>query len=587
MKKFLLGLLAGFVLAGMACVIFLFAMIRLGDRRPAIASDGILVLGLQGDVPEIAPMEIPLPFFESQAPVTLVEVWDLLRRAEKDSRVRALVLEPRFLSLGWGKLQEIRDGIQRFKRSGKPVYAFLRTPGLREYYLATAAEKIFVTPEDIVDVKGLRAVLTFYRRTLDKIGVEAEVEHAGKYKDAADSYTRTSMSPETREVMNSILDSLYGHVVEVIASSRKLKVEQVRAAIDEGPFLAPRAKQAGLIDDLRYDSQVYDDLKGRLKLKDIRKISHRDFARAVSPTLGGESRQRVALILGEGTIVRWASNDPFAEEEGIQSGPFVRTLRQVADDNSIKGAILRINSPGGDAIASDEILHEVRALSKRKPLVISMSDLAASGGYYISMSGDPVLSYPNTFTGSIGVIFGKVNAKGLYEKLGIDVDVLKRGRYADIDGAYKPMDEAGRRKLRDGVQKTYESFLARVSEGRKRPKDEIEPLAQGRVWLGSQAKANGLVDDLGGMDLALDTLRTRAKFRPDEQLRIEVFPRRRSLIDELLGSREQSAVQSAIQSGVRKQIQRWAVDLGLEGFDLRLWQRGGIFALPPYSIRVD
>jgi len=590
MKKFLLGLLSGFVLAGLAGVILLFALMRAGDRRPAVPAGAMLVMRLEGSIPEQAPMTIPLPWFESQVQPTVADLWALLRKAEKDDRIKAILLEPRGLGAGWGKIEELRAGLRQFRKSGKPVYAYLRGPSAREYYLATAADKIYFNPEDILDLKGLRAELAFYRGTLDKVGVELEVEHAGKYKDAADSFVRTSATPETQEVIGSILDQLFGELVNSVASSRKLTPAQVRSLIDEGPFIDQAALSAKLIDGLLYEDQVRDALKKQLKGQTLERLSHRDYLR--STAFGGSDgdKNKIALVVGEGAISRAGGEaEPFSDEEGIRSGPFMRLLRQVREDASIKGVVLRVNSPGGDAIASDEILHEVKLLAKKKPLVVSMSDVAASGGYYIAMTGDPVVAYPNTITGSIGVIYGKANLKGLYDKLGINVEIIKRGQNADFDTSSRPMSDAARKKLREGIFSTYQAFLERVAEGRKRKVADIEPLAQGRVWMGAQAHGNGLVDQLGGLDLAIDLVRQRAKIPATERIRLVPFPPKRTLFDQIFNSNESvlaSLQPPSVEAAAMTTARKWMREVGLEGFDPELLAKGGLFCLPSFSLRI-
>jgi protease-4 len=590
MKKFLLGLLSGFVLAALAAVILAFALMRAGDRRPSVPDGALLTIRLEGEVPELAPVTIPLPWFESQAQSTVSDFWTMFRQAGKDDRIKAILLEPRGVGAGWAKLDELRAGLREFKKSGKPVYAYLRNPGAREYYLATAADKIYFNPEDMLDLKGMRAELSFYKRTLDKVGVEVEVEHAGKYKDAADSLTRTGPTPETREVVNAILDQIFGHLVNSIAGARKLEAAQVRALIDDGPFLDKAAQASKLIDGLLYEDQVRDELKKQLKGQNLERLSHRDYLRSATFTASGTDGSKIALVVGEGTISRIGGDaDPFNEEEGIRSGPFMRMLRQVREDASIKGVILRVNSPGGDAIASDEILHEVKLLSQKKPMVVSMSDLAASGGYYIAMTGDPVVAYPDTITGSIGVIFGKVNLQGLYGKLGIDTEIIKRGKNADLDTSSRPMSEAARKKLREGIFSTYQAFLERVAEGRKRKVADIEPLAQGRVWMGEQAKGNGLVDQLGGLDAAIDLVRQRAKIPAGERIRLVPFPRKRTLFEQLFSSNESALAAigpPSAEVAAMRMARKWTRDLGLEELDPALWAKGGIFCLPEFSLRI-
>ena len=591
MKKFLLGLLSGFVMAGLAAVILVFALMRASDRRPTVPDGTVLVMRLEGAIPELAPVTIPLPWFESQAQSTVADLWLMLRQAAKDDHIKAILLEPRGLGAGWAKLDELRAGLALFKKAGKPVYAYLRNPGAREYYLAAAADKIYFNPEDMLDLKGMRAELTFYRRTLDKMGVEMEIEHAGKYKDAADSYVRTGPTPETREVIGSILDQIFGHLIDSVAASRKLAPDRVRAMIDEGPFLDQAALSGKLIDGLLYEDQVRDELKKQLKGQSLERLSYRDYLK--SSAFGGSAgdNNKIALVVGEGAISRIGGDaDPLSGEEGIRSGPFMRLLRQVREDASIKGVVLRINSPGGDAIASDEILHEVKLLAAKKPLVVSMSDVAASGGYYIAMTGDPVLAYPDTITGSIGVIYGKVNLKGLYEKLGVDTEIVKRGKNADFDTSIRPMTEPARKKLREGIMSTYQAFLERVAEGRKRKVPDIEPLAQGRVWMGAQAKGNGLVDQLGGLDQAIELVRQKAKIPAAERIRLVPFPRKRTLFDQIFNANESVLAQlrpPTPEAAAAQVVRKWAGELGLDGLDPAMWAKGGIFCLPLFSLRIQ
>jgi protease-4 len=574
-KRFLLGFLIGLLFSGLIVVIVGFAAMRFSDRRPAVADGSTLVMHLEGEFPEQPPVELPLPFLEQQQPLTLVETWQLLHKAATDNRIKALVLEPRDLSVGWAKLQELREGIIEFKKSGKPVYAYLRGAATKDYYVATAADRVFMAQEDELDLKGLRVELMYLKGTLDKLGVEAEFEHVGKYKDAPDMFTRTGSSPETREVMDQLLDQYFGNLVDTIAAGRKKTPPDVRAALDNGPFIGKEALDAGLVDALIFEDEMFTRLKEQAKLNDNKRIAERDYSRAAVP--GQEGRTRIALVVGQGDITRGSTNEG-PSDSGITASGMVKLLRQVENDSSIKGVILRIDSPGGDGIASDDILHEAKALSKKKPVVISMSDLAASGGYFIAMTGDPIIAYPNTLTGSIGVFFGKANLKGLYDKIGIRKEIMKRGRFADIDTDYHPLNETERAKLRTEIEVFYRGFVEKVAEGRRRKYDEIEPLAQGRVWLGAQAKQNGLVDELGGLDRAVEMIKQRAKVAASERITLVAYPPRRSLF-ELLFSRsgDTASFESQIESKARALADK---------LPLRALMHGGILRLMPYSIEV-
>jgi protease IV len=574
MKNFLIGLVLGLLLCGLILVVLVFAAVRFAGsyaNRPVSVADGsTLLLDLEGDVPERLPAEIPIPVLQNQTDLSLEQTWDTFRRAATDSRIRGILFEPHGLDIGWGKMEEIHDEIVQFRKSGKPIVTYLRSPTAREYYLASATDKIFISPEDSLDLKGLAAESLFFKQTLDKVGVQAEVIHAGKYKDAGDVLTRTSMTPETREVLNAVLDQYYGNLIATVAEGRKKQPDAVRALIDDGPFLARDAVSSGLIDALGYEDQAVGEMQSRLKQSELKKISAKAYVKGLTPTPGG---RRIALIVGQGTITAGTGNET-ADDESFTGTGFIKLLKEVENDSSIQGVIMRIDSPGGDAVASDDILHEAKNLSKKKPLVISMGDTAASGGYYVAVTGDPIIAYPNTLTGSIGVIFAKFTLHGLFDKVGVDEQLLTRGRYADIESAYTPLSDAARQKLSGQIDSFYRAFVSRVAEGRKKPFDQIEPLAQGRVWVGAQAKDNGLVDQLGGLDRAVEVLKQQAHMSPSDRVTLVPYPGRRSVLD-LLFSRADPTAE------VQLRLEKILGKLPLQ----QLSQRGFLKVMP-YSINV-
>ncbi len=575
MRNFLIGLVVGVLLVGLTMLVLVFAAVRFAGSyasRPATVSDGsTLVLDLSGDVPERLPAEIPIPLLESQRGMSVVQVWDTFRRAAADSRIRGILFEPHGLDIGWAKMQEIHEEIAQFKKSGKPIVTFLRSPTAREYYLASATDKIFIAPEDSLDLKGLRAESMYFKQTLDKLGVKAEVIHAGKYKDAGDIFTQTSMSPESREVFNAILDQYYGNLIGTVAEGRKKQPDAVRALIDDGPFLARDALSDGLVDSLGYEDQANAEMQSRLKQTELKRISGKAYAKGAFAAAGGG--RRIALIVGQGEITAGSGNET-ADDESFTATGFIKLLKQVENDSTIQGVIMRIDSPGGDAVASDDILHEVKNLSKKKPLVISMSDTAASGGYYVSVTGDPIIAYPNTLTGSIGVIFARFTLRGLYDKIGVDAQILTRGKNADIDSAYVPLSDAERQKLAGQIDAFYRAFVSRVADGRKKTFDQIEPLAQGRVWVGAQAKENGLVDQLGGLDRAIEVLKQQAHMSPSDRVTLVPYPGRRSVFD-LLYSRADPTAE------VRLQMEKILGKLPLQALSER-----GFLKVMPFSISV-
>jgi protease IV len=495
-----------------------------------------------------------------------------LRKAAADAHIKAVVLEPEDLGVGWAKMEEIRADLDAFRKSGKPVYAYLRTPGAREYYISAGADRIYLGPEDPLYLKGLRAELMYFKKTLDKLGVTVDVEHDGKYKDFGDMFTRTDMSPETREVMNSVVEDLYADLVNGIAAGRKKTPGEVRALIDQGPFLAPDAKSAGLVDQLRFEDQMWGDLKDRLHAEP-KKVAADKYVNVPAESVGLGGKSRIALVVGEGDIVRGDPSDNGSDENSLTSYGFDRLLQSVADDSNIKGVIVRIDSPGGEVSASDEIWRQMNLLSKKKPLVISMSDDAASGGYYIAMTGDPIVAYPGTETGSIGVVFGKPDLHGLYEKLGITKDAIQRGRFADIDSDYQSLNPAERQKLKDGIDASYKDFVSKVAAARRRPYDQIEPVAQGRVWLGSQALSRGLVDENGGLDRAVEMIKKKANIPASEQVTLISYPARRTIFDVLMRRSQEDALESKLSRL-------------LPGLRIRAWLEGGFLRLMPYRIEV-
>jgi protease-4 len=574
MGKFLIGLVTGVILTGLTLVILLFALVPLREKTPAISANSLLVLQLEGEIPERPPVELPIPFLGQPLKPTVENVWMLLRKAAADSRIKAVVLEPESLSIGWAKLQEIHADLTQFRKSGKPLFAYLKTPGVREYYLATAASRIYLQPEDQLYLKGLRAQVMYFKKTLDKLGVEVQIAHAGKYKDFGDMFTRPDMSPETREVLDSVLDDLYGHLLRTVAEGRRKTPDEVKALIDRGPFLASQAKAGGLVDELRFEDQVFGEVERAANSGTLKKVSTGNYLRVPPASLGLAGKRRIAFLVAEGAITQGDTSDTGQSESGITAQGFNKLLRRVRADTTVDGVVVRIDSPGGEVVASDAIWREMNLLSKKKPLVISMSDTAASGGYYIALTGDTIVSYAGTLTGSIGVVFGKPNLHGLYEKLGITKDTLTRGRFADIDSDYRPLGTEELTKLKEGIDASYRDFLSKVAEARRRQIDQIALVAEGRVWLGSQARPRGLVDELGGLDRAIDLVKQKAKIPPGEKVSLVLYPPRRSVFDVLL----RGAADDMLESKIGALLKTWQARMALQR---------GLLRVMPYMVQVQ
>ncbi|HEV3201385.1 MAG TPA: signal peptide peptidase SppA [Bryobacteraceae bacterium] len=546
MAKFFIGLVTGVVLVFLSLLLLFAALLRFREKPPQIADNSVLVLRLAGELPEKAPVELPEFLGGGRPGLTVSNVWMSLRMAAADSHIKAVVLEPDGLVAGWAKLEELRGDLEQFRKSGKPVFAYLRTPTTRDYYVALAADRIFTGPEEPLMLKGLRAEMMYFKKTLDKIGVSVDVEHAGKYKDFGDMFTRSDMSSETREVMTGVVDDLYGNLVARIAESRKKSPPEVQAIIDQGPFTAQQALKAGLLDQLSFEDEMWSALKDKLHSGEPIRVSAEKYVKVPPENAGLPGKSRIALVIGEGDIVRGAADDNGADESSLTSNGFDKLLVQVAGDSTIKGVVVRIDSPGGEVTASDDIWRQMNLLSKKKPTVISMSDLAASGGYYMAMTGDAIVAEPGTLTGSIGVVFGKPNLHGLYDKLGITKDSLQRGKHADIDSDYTPLTPEERDLLRQGIDESYRDFLSKVANARHHSVEEIDRVAQGRVWLGSQAKSRGLVDELGGLDTAIDLVKKKANIPVGEQVTLVTYPPRRSIIDVIMKRSQEDMLESRL-----------------------------------------
>jgi len=327
------------------------------------------------------------------------------------------------------------------------------------------------------------------------------------------------------------------------------------------------------VDELRFEDQMWGELKERLKSGEPSKVSMDKYSKVTAESVGLQGKSQIALVVGAGDIVRGDANDDGTGESNLTSYGFDRLLRRVGSDPQIKGVIVRIDSPGGEVTASDEMWREMNLLSKKKPMVISMSDTAASGGYYMAMTGDPIVAYPATFTGSIGVVFGKPNLRGLYDKLGITKDAIQRGKNADIDSEYTPLTPEQRAKLREGIDESYKDFVTKVANARHRTFDEIHQVAQGRVWLGSQAKPRFLVDETGGLDKAIELVKQRAKIPASDRVTLMVFPGRRNILDILMKRSQEDMMEVKL-----------AQVLGRMPF--RAWLRGGFLRMMPYWVEV-
>ena len=582
---FLVAVLVGSVIA-------IFSMI--GGSGPSVAEGSVLVVDIGGPLPEQPMAEAPMPGLGRRY-TSVMEIDSALRKAAIDDRVDRLLIRPYAMAGGFGKTQELRSIILRFKEEseGKPVTCWMEAGANREYYLATACDEIYMAPEGFLLVNGLHLGVTFYKGTLDKVGVEAEFTRAGRYKSAIEPMTSEQMSPAFRYMMEELADSLYDDMVEAIAEARGLTPTQVEAIIDDPPFTAAGAVRAGLVDGLFYRDQLMDHLAGeevepispdlpavaglltvgddddsapfvdrpaplprtldaavaaddddsagatspRVAAADdepeIERISMEEYRMVRPSSLGLGKGPKVAVLYAEGQIMS-GSSSPGGALGGATMGSdtITRALRRIQDDDSVEALVIRVDSPGGSGLASDVIWREVERVKERIPVVVSMGNYAASGGYYIAMGADAIVAQPGTLTGSIGVFAGKYNLGGLYDKVGLKTESIKRGEMSDLFAADRSLGEDGQAKLSEFVDEFYAGFITKVADGRHTEALAVHELAQGWVWTGQQAYEVGLVDELGGFRTALKLAKEKAGI--EGEARLAIYPRQPTFWEQLL-----------------------------------------------------
>jgi protease-4 len=580
---FVLVLIAIAIVGSLAAV---FLMSMVASRGPVIPASASLVLRPGGEILEAAPGDVVGALLGREA-ATVRGFVDSLRKAKRDRRITSVILQPSTLELPyWAKVQEMRDAVLDFKESGKPIVAFLEYGGDREYYLASAADKVFLVPTSPLDLTGVASYEIFLGGMFDKIGASPDYQKIGPYKTAVNQLEERGFTPAHREMAESLNRDMYAQLVRGIAESRKKSEADVRALFDRGPFIGREALEAGLVDDLVYEDQLDDRLP---VLKDdgrtVRKIEGSTYRGVSERAVGFRPRSRIAIIYAVGTIVSGRSQyDPL---NGALAGSdtLVRQIRRVRDDRSIDAIILRVDSPGGSSVASDVIWRELmitRDARPERPLITSMSDLAASGGYYISMPGQVIVAQPGTLTGSIGIYTGKVALGGTLEKLGVNHDKVVSGANADIYSPFERFTEPQRARIDAVIGDFYKDFVAKAAASRRRTPEQIDAVAQGRVWTGQQARQVGLVDELGGLQSAINIAKQRARIPAEREVSVVVYPPRRSFYEVLSDQFDQPSQRTTAESIMTLLGPRDRRILSALLAPSRLFRSGEILAHMPY-----
>jgi protease-4 len=505
---------------------------------PKIEPGSTLVLTLEGGYAEGADAPLIARVLGGGEPA-LLGVYSAFRKAELDPRIARVVVRVRGLGIGWGKAQELRAAIARVGAAGKQTVAVLEAEGFGAggYYVASAAQRVVVTPASRSPLLGLASEQLFFAGLFEKLGVMVEYERAGDYKSAVEPFTAEKMSDASREMTNALLDSTEAAFVDDVAEARGLEPARVRALVDEAPSSAEELLAAKLADEIAY----YEDV-----VKGATVVKQEDWALVDPESLGVKTQATFALISGAGMVLTGSGEISPTGDRVMAADTFVSAVREAVDDDEVRALLVRIDSPGGSPLASDLMWRALRdARAAGKPVIVSMSDVAASGGYYVASAADTIVCHPSTLTGSIGVFVIRPSLGGLLEKAGITTETLQRGARADLLFGGQPLTAGAREVLKKDVEGVYEQFVARVAEGRGMAPEAVKRVGGGRVWTGAQALEIGLVDELGGLYEAAVAAKRAVGLEKDAAVALKTFPAQKTLAEQVVELMRGAQAQSA------------------------------------------
>ncbi|MCB9252502.1 MAG: signal peptide peptidase SppA [Flavobacteriales bacterium] len=543
MRQFFKYVLASITAYILLCIVFIFIIIGMiaafsPDEKVKVEPNSVLKLTFNYAISD-QDVEQPFNLFGDMSPdlgkpVGLNEITASILHAKDDPNIKGIFMDLNFIGAGYAKIEEIRDAVVEFKKSGKFVFAYGEYFYESTYYLASVADKIYLNPVGELLYNGITANVTFFKNALEKLGIEVQVIRHGKFKGAVEPFILESLSPENRKQINEYLQSIVSNLNSSIAKSRKLSVDQVAEIGNK--WLVRNTEDAlkyGLVDKLSYKDEVIQDILSELGLKgksskDLKLMTLNKYKKSFD-SRKGKGPDRIAIIYASGEIVNGKGNS-----EQIGSDKYTALIRKLREDDKVKAVVLRINSPGGSALASDIIWRELDLLKKKKPLIVSMAEVAASGGYYMAAPADTIVAHPYTLTGSIGVFGLMPNMqKLLNDKLGINYDYVKTGEFSDFGRLDRPLSNDERELIQNMVERIYDKFLTRVSEGRNISKDQVDTIGQGRVWTGEQGIKIGLVDVMGGMNKAIEIAKWKSGLK---DYRLVEYPAPKSQLEEILSS---------------------------------------------------
>ncbi len=576
----------------LAIVLFIVTVIFIGigvaskvKPEVKIPSDGVLNMKLNYPLADKSVDDSPIVFLSAldpnaNIPLGLNKILQAIDQAKDDDKIKGIILDLTTFSSGYAKISEIRNRLEDFKSSGKFIYAYADYYYFPTYYMASVADSVFINPEGEMSFTGMVGQVSFFAGALEKMGIEVQAIRAGKFKGAVESFTRKNLSPENRLQMEAYINSVFGEVLSKIADSREISVQKLKTDADQ---LQMRSVNdfinAGYIDQALYRDQFYSTMKRRMGVDDDKKVpllSEKKYAKSLKST--GSGRDRIAVVYASGDIVGGKGDGT-----QIASDDMAKTLKSVRLDDKVKAVVLRIDSRGGSSLASDIIWREAKLLAEEKPLIVSMSDVAASGGYYIATPARKILAEPTTITGSIGV-FGLIpNAeKLLNDKMGVTFEYIGTGKNSDMGRIDRPLTSNQKEYIGSIIDKIYDTFLTRVADGREMTKEEVHAVAQGRVWTGKMAKEVGLVDQLGGLE---DAIAVAAEEAGLKDYRLKELPKSKDPIVEMVAKFKGN-------SSLGSQLQRMTQNTGFESYiqqlsDIERWgTKQSVQAIMPYTIEI-
>lgn len=568
--KFTLATVTGIIVSGLVLffvsILVFFSIVSSSESETQVSKNSIMMLDLNGTLAERS-QENPFDFImgDEYSTYGLDDILSSIKKAKENEDIKGIYIQATSLAAGYASLEEIRDALKDFKESGKFIvaYADAYTQGL--YYLSSVADKVMLNPQGMVEWRGIASTPMFFKDLLTKIGVEMQVFKVGTYKSAVEPFISTEMSPANREQVNVYISSIWGQITSDVAASRKISVDSLNAAANRMLMFhaATESVKCGLADTLIYKNDVRNYLKAMVGIDEDDRLpilGLKDMVNVKKNVPKDKSGNIIAVYYASGEIDSPGASS--TDQEGIDSKKVIKDLRKLQENEDVKAVVLRVNSPGGSAFGSEQIWYAISQLKKEKPVIVSMGDLAASGGYYIACNADTIVAEPTTLTGSIGIFGMFPNAKGLTEKIGVNFDVVKTNQYADFGMLTRPMSEGEKSLVQMYVNQGYDIFLTRCADGRGISKEELDKIAQGRVWTGSSAKELGLVDVLGGLDKALEIAIAKAG---EDGYTVMNYPAKESFYESLINTNPGNYVKARMLKGTIGEIyQQFGA---LENFD--------------------